>query len=112
MIKYCFILLVFSIGLMACNRAQNTKMEGDSSNLAVEKKLKDQKYAPVENGQVEKIVKTDKEWKAELNQEEFYVLRQAGTERAFTGDLWDNKEEGIYTCGGCGLPLFASKTKF
>lgn len=61
---------------------------------------------------IEKIEKTSEEWKSELNEIEYYVLREAGTERAFTGDLWDHKEEGVYTCRGCQLPLFASDTKF
>ena len=43
---------------------------------------------------------------------EFYVLRQKGTERAFTGDLWDHKKDVIYTCAGCDLPLFDAETKF
>lgn len=55
---------------------------------------------------------SDSEWKDSLSDIEYYVLREKGTERAFTGDLWDNKESGIYKCAGCGLPLFASDTKF
>lgn len=58
------------------------------------------------------IVKSDAEWKAELNDMEYRVLRKAGTERAFTGDLLENKEDGVYTCRGCQLPLFDSNTKF
>jgi len=61
---------------------------------------------------VEKITKSDEEWKAELSELEYKVLRKAGTERAFTGDLWDNKEMGTYICRGCKLPLFVSKDKF
>ncbi|MDB4505876.1 peptide-methionine (R)-S-oxide reductase MsrB [Saprospiraceae bacterium] len=61
---------------------------------------------------LKKIVKTKEEWKAQLTNEEFYVLREAGTERSFTGDLWDNKDEGIYTCAACDLPLFDSSTKY
>lgn len=61
---------------------------------------------------LEQVQKSDDEWRADLTAEEFRVLRKAGTERAFTGDLWDNKEEGTYVCAGCGLPLFSSTTKF
>lgn len=60
----------------------------------------------------DKVVKTDEDWKQQLTPEQFKVLRKKGTERAFTGKLWDNHEEGTYRCAGCGLELFASKTKF
>lgn len=59
-----------------------------------------------------KINLTEDEWKSRLNDMEFYVLRKEGTERAFTGDLWDHHEKGTYVCAGCGLPLFHSDTKF
>ena len=58
------------------------------------------------------VVKTEDEWKAALSEEAFYILRKAGTERAFTGDFWNNKKAGIYTCAGCDLPLFSSDTKY
>ena len=61
---------------------------------------------------LEKIEKTDAEWREELTKEQYYVTRQKGTERAFTGEYWDNKKEGVYKCVGCGLPLFSSETKF
>ncbi len=61
---------------------------------------------------IKKIEKSEAEWKAELSDEAFYVLRKQGTERAFTGEYWNNKKEGIYTCNGCQLPLFSSSTKF
>lgn len=51
-------------------------------------------------------------WKARLSEKEFKILRQAGTERARTGRYWNSKEEGIYHCAGCDLPLFDSKTKY
>jgi peptide-methionine (R)-S-oxide reductase len=58
------------------------------------------------------IVKADAEWRAQLSEMEYYVLRKAGTERAFTGSLLKNKEQGVYVCAGCELPLFSSDTKF
>lgn len=58
------------------------------------------------------FVKTVEEWKAELSPMEYKVLREAGTERPFTGDLLENKAEGLYVCRGCQLPLFDSETKF
>ncbi len=54
----------------------------------------------------------DADWKEKLSSDEYYVLRKQGTERAFTGEFWDHKEAGIYTCAGCGSPLFDSSTKF
>ncbi len=58
------------------------------------------------------IEKSPEEWKQELTEEEYRVLREKGTERAFTGDLLNNKEEGVYVCAACGQELFASDTKF
>lgn len=60
----------------------------------------------------EKITKTDQEWKDILTPEQYRVMREKGTERAFTGDYWDNKKDGVYLCAACGQPLFSSETKF
>lgn len=92
--KYIYILLVTSV--MACNsQAQKNLEESKTKKLSFEK-----------------IEKSDDEWKAELSEMEYYVLREKGTERSFTGELWDNKKSGIYSCAGCALPLFESDTKF
>ena len=61
---------------------------------------------------VEKVQKSDQEWKEKLTPEQFRVARKKGTERAFTGEYWDNKESGTYNCICCGTPLFSSETKF
>jgi len=61
---------------------------------------------------MEKITKSDSEWKKELTDEEYRILREKGTERAFTGEFWDHKEKGTYVCAGCQLELFGSDTKF
>jgi peptide-methionine (R)-S-oxide reductase len=60
----------------------------------------------------EKVRKTDEEWRAELTPEQYRILREHGTERAFTGRYWDNKEPGRYRCAACGEPLFSSETKY
>jgi peptide-methionine (R)-S-oxide reductase len=61
---------------------------------------------------VERISKTEEEWRRELTPEQYRVTREQGTERAFTGEYWDTKDEGVYRCIGCGTPLFGSETKF
>jgi peptide-methionine (R)-S-oxide reductase len=61
---------------------------------------------------MEKITKSDAEWRAQLAPEEYHVAREAGTERAFSGRYWDEKRPGTYHCVGCGLPLFHASTKF
>jgi peptide methionine sulfoxide reductase msrA/msrB len=59
-----------------------------------------------------RLVLSDDEWKKRLAPDQFRILRTQGTERPFCGTLLDNKKEGVYACGGCGLPLFASNSKF
>ena len=61
---------------------------------------------------VEKISKTEEEWRAQLSDEQFYVTRQHGTERAFSGEYNDCKEAGTYKCICCGHPLFDAQHKF
>ncbi len=61
---------------------------------------------------IQKITKSDAEWKRTLTEEQYRILRKKGTESAFTGKYWDHHEKGIYSCAGCGLELFASATKF
>jgi peptide-methionine (R)-S-oxide reductase len=61
---------------------------------------------------IDKVVKTEAEWRAMLTPEQFAVLRQEGTERAFTSPLNKEKRNGTFVCAGCDLPLFESKTKY
>jgi peptide-methionine (R)-S-oxide reductase len=61
---------------------------------------------------VGRVEKSDEEWKKQLTPVQYEVLRQKGTERARTGEYWDNHEKGTYVCAGCGLELFSSETKF
>jgi|SRR5262245_38901020 len=64
---------------------------------------------PVESPEVKLA---DDEWRRRLTPEQFRILRSSGTERPFCGTLLDNKKQGVYTCAGCGLPLFTSDSKF
>jgi peptide-methionine (R)-S-oxide reductase len=59
-----------------------------------------------------KVIKSDAEWKKLLTPEQYKVLREKGTERAFSGKYWNNHEKGVYVCAACRLPLFSSETKF
>jgi len=61
---------------------------------------------------VKKIEKTEAEWRAILTPEQYHIMREKGTERAFTGALVNNHDDGIYRCGACDAPLFPSDTKF
>ncbi len=92
-----------------CTRIDASADEGKSSKP---KELK--LYSSEEKGYktVNRVEKTDEEWKKQLTEEQFYVTRKKGTERAFTGEYWDNHEDGIYRCVGCGNELYSSETKF
>lgn len=105
--KYFSILLV----LLACNAVEKPTPEStvSASTATVADTIVPPRYA---DGKLVKITKSDAEWKKELTEMEYYGLRQKGTERAFTGDLWNNHEKGTYVCAACGLPLFSSDTKF
>lgn len=61
---------------------------------------------------MEKITKTDREWREQLTEQRYHVLREAGTERPFTGEYVDTEDDGTYVCGACGNELFSSAEKF
>jgi peptide-methionine (R)-S-oxide reductase len=61
---------------------------------------------------MEKVNKTDEQWREQLTDEQYRILRRAATERPFTGEYVDMEEDGNYLCAGCGNPLFSSQTKF
>lgn len=101
--RYIILLLVFSI--VSCkSNSQDTAKKYTTA--------KDKITVDFSNIDLTKIEKSEKEWKSELTDQEYYVLREKGTERAFTGDHVNNNKEGVYTCKACQLPLFTSTTKF
>jgi peptide-methionine (R)-S-oxide reductase len=60
----------------------------------------------------ERVVKTEEEWRNQLTEEQYWILREKGTERPYTGKYWNHKEKGMYHCAACGLELFSSETKY
>ncbi|MBM1107875.1 peptide-methionine (R)-S-oxide reductase MsrB [Aurantibacter crassamenti] len=89
--------LIIALAFIGCNGVSQEKKD---SNKVDEKK---ETFA---------VTKTDAEWRSSLDDMQYYVLRQAGTENAFTSELLENKEKGVYVCAGCGTELFKSKHKF
>jgi len=99
-----FCLFLFLYGGLHGQQATKPAKSGSSRSSQVFEGLNGEK--------MDKVVKSEEEWKKILSEQEFYVLRKAGTERAFTGQYYKHKGEGTYTCRGCGLPLFSSTTKY
>lgn len=114
--------LTILLALLACNNAPKVPDSSISGSSVSNAERTDASTATMPSdsivppqmidGQLVKLEKSEEDWKRELSEKAFYVLRKEGTERAFTGDLWDHKGKGVYVCAGCGLPLFASETKF
>lgn len=103
-----FLVVLMSLIFTACNTAQES-----TSNVEIKgKPLGDRVFISLDGDTLNRVVKSDEEWHTQLTDFEYKVLREAGTERAFTGEYWDNKKEGVYLCRACQLPLFSSKTKF
>ncbi|NNF21516.1 MAG: peptide-methionine (R)-S-oxide reductase MsrB [Saprospiraceae bacterium] len=69
-------------------------------------------FVTTEGDTIKRVLLNEEEWKSKLDEFSYYVIREKGTERAFTGEYWDNKKKGTYTCAACGLALFASDTKY
>lgn len=98
--KIFILLLVLGCTLSACAQSQHNtaELQGKDSLKKVQA--------------MNKINKSEEEWRKELTPEQYQVLREKGTERAFTGKYWDHKDTGEYVCAGCGAVLFESDTKF
>jgi peptide-methionine (R)-S-oxide reductase len=88
--------------------AQNTETKTETTAIAGDP----QEQERTMSDPIKKIEKTDDEWRELLTPEQYRVTREKGTERAFTGDYWDEKTPGVYRCVACGLDLFDAATKF
>ena len=101
--------LAIALVLVGCGAAAD---EGNDMTNMTSDEI--QVYSVEKGGMVtlSRVEKTDEEWRAELGDEVYRITRRQGTEKAFSGDLWDNKREGVYRCAACGNDLFVSTTKF
>lgn len=99
--------LAFAIAFVACAPASSQDQTPDGP-VSVPSHI-DLSEVP-EPG--ERVHKSDEEWAELLTEEQYHILRNSGTERAFTGAYWDHHGEGTYHCAGCGSPLYSSEAKF
>lgn len=111
-----YLLILMALGFFSC-KSNSQQMETMDSKGKKETAKSDQKeketfFIDANGERIDKIEKSAEEWKNELSDMEFYVLREKGTERAHTGDLLKIKTKGVYTCAACNLDLFASETKY
>lgn len=101
--------LVLGLSAVACAAAGGSEGEKAPDAAPASPALRD---LPSDPEKVEKLVKTEEEWRQVLSPDAFHVLRQQGTEPAFTGAYWNNHAAGLYRCAACGLTLFSSEDKF
>ena len=104
---------MFMLPLLACQEPAQVPVSNGVQVNATVSVVADSIVKPqYQNGKLVKIQVSESEWKKRLTEMEYHVLREEGTERAYSGDLEKNKKTGTYVCAGCGLPLFSSATKF
>ncbi len=101
--------LMCLIGLYLCSYSCSCQKSGMQKSGSNEVSMDTTIIIP---DKIEPLQLTDEEWRKKLSSECYYVMREKGTERSFTGKLWDNHQTGIYLCNACQLPLFSSATKF
>jgi peptide-methionine (R)-S-oxide reductase len=107
---------VLGVVILSIIAGQSEKVAADAGQIAVAVPTPGtsakREYAFLDSWDGVKLKKSDSIWKTELNELEYYVLRKQGTERAYTGELTENKAEGVYYCNACGLAVFSSKHKY
>jgi len=111
------LLPLFLLATTACNSQSNTVTTASAEETPKAEKagvgLSDYRYdPPMKEGEFEVIEQPDSYWRERLSAQAFDILRNEGTERSFTSPLLKEKRAGVFTCAACGLPLFASDTKF
>lgn len=112
------ILLLFLVpvlSMQACGSEKGSpdnRLQAEHLSSALAQEILMSTEADTIDIKIEKITKTEEEWRDQLTSSEYRILRNKGTEVPYVNEYWDNKEGGIYYCKGCGLPLYHSKTKY
>ncbi|MDR8390961.1 peptide-methionine (R)-S-oxide reductase MsrB [Aliifodinibius sp. S!AR15-10] len=107
--------LFFIISLLlagACTSKHDAPKHTHRATVDITTSLATQPQDTMARSDITKIHKTEEEWKEQLTGKEYRILREKGTEIPFINEYWDNKKEGIYYCGACGLPLYSSEHKY
>ncbi len=111
-ILFCSMILMSLVGLICPGEPKAMSGQSPAANGSRSDSVKVLDWSRREFVMVQKVNMTEKEWRERLTPEEYYVTREKGTERAFTGKYWNNHDKGIYRCVCCGNDLFTSDTKF
>src|ERR1044071_4663775 len=105
--KMALTTIILAIGMLSCSPPDTIPAKNSATVVA-----NDSTKNAMTMNDTSKLPATDAEWKNKLTPEQYNILRQKGTERAFTGEYWNNHEKGVYKCAGCGAVLFSSEEKF
>jgi len=100
--KWLLIILTFAF-IISCAKVERSVNAGEEKKVYISSE---------KEGKMDKIEKTEEEWKKELPSDVCYIMREKGTERPFSGKYYKHKEKGIYVCTACGNELFSSNSKF